>query len=214
VLENNQWGLFHTGFAPVTVKTLLSCPRLRHPEPDCGRQRRARRLRHHQRRGRRSPRRTRPCSSKAKTMRMKGQRSRPRRIRAQGNVRILERPRPAHALRKYLTENNIWDTKKNLNRRAHRSRIGLRAEVCRRISTASARACAQGVLLRRGLFTPITADWQRPKKELTPPNCSVEALGRLEDLGHSKNHPRGETSSFFCCWREWLEIIEAGGKPR
>jgi hypothetical protein len=41
---------------------------------------------------------------------------------------------------------------------------------------------AQGVYCEEGCHN-ISADWQRPKKELTPPHCSVEAVWQVEGFG-------------------------------
>jgi len=114
VLENNQWAYSTPVSRQSPVKTLLSVPAATHPEPDCGRQRRARRLTTPPKaRSKKPPRRTRPRAHRSETMRMKGHAQHdPAEYVPKEMFEYWKRPRPAPLYEKYLTENNIWDTKK------------------------------------------------------------------------------------------------------
>jgi TPP-dependent pyruvate/acetoin dehydrogenase alpha subunit len=80
---------------------------------------------------------------------------------------------PIARYEKFLTENKIWDAKT-------KSEIDTKSKhYARRPKFAEGRPSAARAR-RAGRYCDschtIEADWQRSKKELTPPNCSVEAM--------------------------------------
>jgi TPP-dependent pyruvate/acetoin dehydrogenase alpha subunit len=89
---------------------------------------------------------------------------------------------PIARYEKYLTENKIWDakTKSDLDARIERL-LDEDQKFAEESPLPPPELAEQGVYCD-GCHT-IEADWQRPKKELTPPNCSVEAVWQVPDFG-------------------------------
>ena len=90
---------------------------------------------------------------------------------------------PLTLYEKYLTENKIWDakTKSEIDARIERE-LDVEQKFAEESPLPPPELAAQGVYCEEGCHT-IAADWQRPKKELTPPQCSVEAAWQVEGYG-------------------------------
>jgi TPP-dependent pyruvate/acetoin dehydrogenase alpha subunit len=90
---------------------------------------------------------------------------------------------PLTLYEKYLTESKIWEseTKSEIDARIERE-LDVEQKFAEESPLPPPELAAQGVYCDQGCHD-ITADWQRPKKELTPPNCSVEAVWQVEGVG-------------------------------
>ncbi len=89
---------------------------------------------------------------------------------------------PIELYEKYLTENKIWDAKTKSEIDA---RIARELDVEQKFAEESPMPPPE--LAEEGVYCegchPIEASWQRPKAEVTPPNCSIEAGWELKDYG-------------------------------
>src|SRR5215469_13319723 len=89
---------------------------------------------------------------------------------------------PIALYEKYLTDNKIWDAKK-------KSEIDARieGELDEEQKFAEESPLPPPELAERGVYCDgchtIEADWQRPQKEVTPPNCSVDAIWEVKSFG-------------------------------
>jgi TPP-dependent pyruvate/acetoin dehydrogenase alpha subunit len=90
---------------------------------------------------------------------------------------------PITLYEKYLTGNRIWDvkTKSEIDSRIDRE-LDVEQKFAEESPLPPPELAEQGVYCEDGCHT-ITADWQRPKKDLTPPHCSVEAAWKVEGYG-------------------------------
>jgi pyruvate dehydrogenase E1 component alpha subunit/2-oxoisovalerate dehydrogenase E1 component alpha subunit len=87
---------------------------------------------------------------------------------------------PIALYEKYLTENKIWDakTKSEMDARIERE-LDEDQKFAEDSPLPPPELAEHGVYCEDGCHT-ITADWQRPKEELTPPNCSIEAVWQVK----------------------------------
>ncbi|MGA8144828.1 MAG: thiamine pyrophosphate-dependent enzyme [Candidatus Acidiferrales bacterium] len=89
---------------------------------------------------------------------------------------------PIARYEKFLTENKIWDakTKSEIDSRIER-------ELDKDQKFAEESPLPPPELAEQGVYCDgchaIEADWQRSKKELTPPNCSAEAAWEVKSFG-------------------------------
>ena len=89
---------------------------------------------------------------------------------------------PIARYEKFLTENKIWDakTKSEIDSRIERE-LDEDQKFAEESPLPPPELAEQGVYCD-GCHT-IEADWQRPKEELTPPNCSVDAAWEVKSFG-------------------------------
>jgi dehydrogenase E1 component len=89
---------------------------------------------------------------------------------------------PIALYEKFLTENKIWDakTKSEIDARIERE-LDEDQKFAEESPLPPPELAEQGVYCD-GCHT-IEADWQRSKKELTPPNCSVDAAWEVKSFG-------------------------------
>jgi hypothetical protein len=90
---------------------------------------------------------------------------------------------PITLYEKYLTEHKIWDakTKSEIDARIERE-LDVEQKFAEESPLPPPELAAQGVYCEGGCHN-ITANWQRSKKELTPPNCSIEVAWQVEGYG-------------------------------
>jgi TPP-dependent pyruvate/acetoin dehydrogenase alpha subunit len=132
-----------------------------------------------------------PRVIEAKTMRMKGHAQHdaaeyvPKKM-----VDYWKARDPIARYEKYLTENKIWDarTKSELDAKIE-ALLDDEQKFAEESPFPPAELAEQGVYCE-GCHT-IEAEWQRPIQEVTPPNCSVEAEWKAEDLASLADSPEG-----------------------
>ena len=125
-----------------------------------------------------------PVLIEVKTMRMKGHAQHdPAEYVPKEMFEYWKARDPITLFEKYLTENKIWDakTKSEIDARIERE-LDEEQKFAEESPLPPPELAAQGVYCEEGCHT-ITADWQRSKKELTPPHCSVEAAWQVEGYG-------------------------------
>jgi TPP-dependent pyruvate/acetoin dehydrogenase alpha subunit len=125
-----------------------------------------------------------PVLIEVKTMRMKGHAQHdPAEYVPKEMFEYWKARDPIALYQKYLTENKIWDakTKSEIDARIE-SELDEEQKFAEDSPLPPPELAEKGVYCEGGCHT-ITADWQRPKEELTPPNCSVEAVWQVEGLG-------------------------------
>jgi TPP-dependent pyruvate/acetoin dehydrogenase alpha subunit len=90
---------------------------------------------------------------------------------------------PLTLYEKYLTECKIWNakSKSEIDARIERE-LDVEQKFAEESPLPPPELAAQGVYCEEGCHT-ITADWQRPAKELTPPLSNVEARWQVEGYG-------------------------------
>src|ERR1700736_2318755 len=90
---------------------------------------------------------------------------------------------PLTLFEKYLTQNKIWDgkIKSEIDARIERE-LDVEQKFAEESPLPPPELAAQGVYCEEGCHN-ITADWQRSTKELTPPDCSIEAAWKVEGYG-------------------------------
>ena len=90
---------------------------------------------------------------------------------------------PIARYEKFLTENKIWDakTKSEIDSQKSRANLDEDQKFAEESPLPPPELAEQGVYCD-GCHT-IEADWQRSKEELTPPNCSVEAMWEVKSFG-------------------------------
>jgi TPP-dependent pyruvate/acetoin dehydrogenase alpha subunit len=89
---------------------------------------------------------------------------------------------PIARYEQYLIENKIWDAKAKSELDARIERLLDEDQKFSEESPMPPPELAEQGVYCDGCHT-IKADWQRPKEELTPPNCSVEAAWQVPDFG-------------------------------
>jgi hypothetical protein len=89
---------------------------------------------------------------------------------------------PIAGYEKFLADNKIWDakTKSEINARIERE-LDEEQKFAEESPLPPPELAEQGVYCD-GCHT-IEADWQRSKEELTPPNCSVDAIWEVKSFG-------------------------------
>jgi len=125
-----------------------------------------------------------PVLIEMKTMRMKGHAQHdPAEYVPKEMFEYWKARDPLTLYEEYLTENKIWDakTKSEIDARIERE-LDVEQKFAEESPLPPPELAAQGVYCEGGCHN-ITADWQRPKKELTPPNCSVQAAWQVEGYG-------------------------------
>jgi len=125
-----------------------------------------------------------PVLIEVKTMRMKGHAQHdPAEYVPKEMFEYWKARDPLTLYEKYLTENRIWDakTKSEIDARIERE-LDLEQKFAEDSPLPPPELAAQGVYCEEGCHS-ITADWQRPTKELTPPHCSIEAAWKVEGYG-------------------------------
>jgi TPP-dependent pyruvate/acetoin dehydrogenase alpha subunit len=123
-----------------------------------------------------------PRVIEAKTMRMKGHAQHdPAEYVPKKMVEYWKARDPIARCEKYLTENKIWDarTKSELDAKIE-ALLDEEQKFAEESPFPPAELAEQGVYCE-GCHT-IEAEWQRPIKEVTPPNCSVELEWKAEDV--------------------------------
>jgi len=129
-----------------------------------------------------------PVLIEAKTMRMKGHAQHdPAEYVPKEMFDYWKARDPILLYEKYLTENKIWDakTKAEIDARIERE-LDAEQKFAEESPLPPPGLAEQGVYCEDGCHT-IEADWQRPKTELTPPNCSNEATWKVEGFGSAAN---------------------------
>jgi TPP-dependent pyruvate/acetoin dehydrogenase alpha subunit len=125
-----------------------------------------------------------PVLIEVKTMRMKGHAQHdPAEYVPKEMFEYWKARDPLTLYEKYLTENKIWDAKvkSEIDARIERE-LDVEQKFAEDSPLPPPGLAAQGVYCEEGCHN-ITADWQRPKKELTPPQCGTEAAWRVEGYG-------------------------------
>jgi TPP-dependent pyruvate/acetoin dehydrogenase alpha subunit len=125
-----------------------------------------------------------PVLIEVKTMRMKGHAQHdPAEYVPKEMFEYWKARDPLTLYEKYLTENKIWDAKKKseIDARIERE-LDVEQNFAENSPLPPPELAAQGVYCEQGCHN-ITADWQRSKKELTPPQCSTEAAWKVEGYG-------------------------------
>ncbi len=135
-----------------------------------------------ERSGRAMPRRARARADRSENHAHEGPRAaRSRRIRAQGDVRVLEGARSHRALSRDISPpTSLWDDEEKAEIDA---RIDRELAEEQRIRGGIADAAAESWPSRASIAkaaTPIEAEWQRPKEEVMPPKSSVDAVWKLK----------------------------------
>jgi pyruvate dehydrogenase E1 component alpha subunit/2-oxoisovalerate dehydrogenase E1 component alpha subunit len=137
-----------------------------------------------------------PVLIEAKTMRMKGHAQHdPAEYVPKEMFEYWKTRDPIRLYEKYLTENKIWDTKtkSEIDARIERE-LDEEQKFAEDSPLPPAELAEQGVYCQDGCHK-IEADWQRPKEELTPPNCSVEAVWKVDGIGSSTTTRVGSSST-------------------
>ncbi len=124
-----------------------------------------------------------PVLIEAKTMRMRGHAQHdPAEYVPKEMVEYWKARDPISLWEKYLTENKIWDAKKKAEIDARVER-----ELDEDQKFAEESPMPPPELAEQGVYCDgchtIEANWQRSKKELTPPNCSVEPAWEVKGFG-------------------------------
>jgi len=135
-----------------------------------------------------------PVLIEAKTMRMKGHAQHdPAEYVPKEMFEYWKTRDPILLYEKYLTENKIWDarTKSEIDARIERE-LDEEQKFAEDSPLPPAELAEQGVYCQDGCHN-IEAEWQRPKKEVTPPNCSVEAVWKVEGIGSAANSVAAST---------------------
>jgi len=135
-----------------------------------------------------------PVLIEAKTMRMKGHAQHdPAEYVPKEIFEYWKTRDPILLYEKYLTENKIWDakTKSEIDARIERE-LDEEQKFAEDSPLPPAELAEQGVYCQDGCHN-IEAEWQRPKKEVTPPNCSVEAVWKVEGIGSAANSVAAST---------------------
>ncbi len=125
-----------------------------------------------------------PVLIEVKTMRMKGHAQHdPAEYVPKEMFEYWKARDPLARYEKYLTENKLWDakTKSEIDARIERE-LDEDQKFAEESPLPPPELAAQGVYCEEGCHN-ISADWQRPKKDLTPPHCSVEAAWHVEGFG-------------------------------
>jgi TPP-dependent pyruvate/acetoin dehydrogenase alpha subunit len=125
-----------------------------------------------------------PVLIEVKTMRMKGHAQHdPAEYVPKEMFEYWKARDPLTLHEKYLTENKIWDakTKSEIDARIERE-LDVEQKFAEDSPLPPPELAAQGVYCEEGCHN-ITADWQRSTKELTPPDCSIEAAWKVEGYG-------------------------------
>jgi TPP-dependent pyruvate/acetoin dehydrogenase alpha subunit len=125
-----------------------------------------------------------PILIEVKTMRMKGHAQHdPAEYVPKEMFEYWKARDPITLYEKYLTENKIWDarTKSEIDARIERE-LDVEQKFAEDSPLPPPELAEKGVYCEDGCHT-ITADWQRSKKELTPPHCSASAAWRVEGYG-------------------------------
>ena len=89
---------------------------------------------------------------------------------------------PVARYEKYLAENKIWDAKTKSEVDARIERVLDEDQKFAEESPLPPPELAEQGVYCDGCHT-IEADWQRSRKEVTPPNCSVDAAWQVPDFG-------------------------------
>jgi TPP-dependent pyruvate/acetoin dehydrogenase alpha subunit len=125
-----------------------------------------------------------PVLIEVKTMRMKGHAQHdPAEYVPKQMFEYWKARDPIALYEKYLTENKIWDakTKSEMDARIERE-LDEDQKFAEDSPLPPPELAEKGVYCEDGCHA-ITADWQRSKEELTPPNCSIEAVWRVKGFG-------------------------------
>jgi len=125
-----------------------------------------------------------PVLIEVKTMRMKGHAQHdPAEYVPKEMFEYWKARDPIALYEKYLTENKIWDakTKSEIDARIERE-LDVEQKFAEDSPLPPPELAEKGVYCEEGCHT-IKADWQRPVKELTPPNCSSEAAWQVKGFG-------------------------------
>jgi len=125
-----------------------------------------------------------PVLVEVKTMRMKGHAQHdPAEYVPKEMFEYWKARDPLMLYEKYLTENKIWDAKvkSEIDARIERE-LDVEQKFAEDSPLPPPELAAQGVYCEEGCHN-ISADWQRSKKELTPPHCGTEAAWRVEGYG-------------------------------
>ena len=125
-----------------------------------------------------------PVLIEVKTMRMKGHAQHdPAEYVPKEMFEYWKARDPITLYEKYLAENKIWDanTKSEIDARIERE-LDVEQKFAEESPLPPPELAEKGVYCEEGCHT-IAADWQRSKKELTPPNCSIDAVWRVEGYG-------------------------------
>ncbi len=83
---------------------------------------------------------------------------------------------------KYLTDNKLWDQRQKAEILARIERLLDEDQKFAEESPMPPPELAEEGVYCEGCHT-IAADWKRSKQEVTPPNCSVEAVWKVENFG-------------------------------
>jgi len=132
-----------------------------------------------------------PRVIEAKTMRMRGHAQHdPAEYVPKKMLDYWKARDPIARYEKYLTENKVWDarTKSELDAKIE-ALLDEEQKFAEESPFPPAELAEQGVYCD-GCHT-IEAEWQRPIKEVTPPNCSVEPEWKAEDLAALADSPEG-----------------------
>jgi hypothetical protein len=125
-----------------------------------------------------------------KTMRMKGHAQHdPAEYVPKEMLEYWKARDPIALYEKYLTENKVWDpkTKSEIDARIERE-LDVEQKFAEDSPLPPPELAAQGVYCKEGCHT-IAADWQRSKKEVTPPQSSVEAVWQVDGFGAPEKVP-------------------------
>jgi TPP-dependent pyruvate/acetoin dehydrogenase alpha subunit len=135
-----------------------------------------------------------PVLIEAKTMRMKGHAQHdPAEYVPKELFEYWKARDPILLYEKYLSENKIWDskTKSEIDARIERE-LDEEQKFAEDSPLPPPELAEQGVYCQDGCHK-IEAEWQRPKKEVTPPTCSVEAVWKVEGIGSAANSGAAST---------------------
>src|SRR6202795_2571704 len=125
-----------------------------------------------------------PVLIEVKTMRMKGHAQHdPAEYVPKEMLEYWKARDPIVLYEKYLTDHKIWDakTKSEIDARIERE-LDVEQKFAEDSPLPPPELAEKGVYCEDGCHT-ISADWQRPKEQLTPPNCSVEAAWQVPGFG-------------------------------
>jgi len=137
-----------------------------------------------------------PALIEVKTMRMKGHAQHdPAEYVPKKMFEYWKARDPIVRYEAYLTANKIWDARKKTEIDARIERLLDEDQKLAEDSPMPPPELAEQGVYCEGCHT-IEADWQRPKKEVTPPKSSVKAEWTVEDFGEldepaREMHPHG-----------------------
>jgi TPP-dependent pyruvate/acetoin dehydrogenase alpha subunit len=124
-----------------------------------------------------------PFLIEAKTMRMKGHAQHDSADYVPAEMMAYWKARdPIARFEKYLTENNLWtaEQKGEIDARIERE-LDEEQKIAEQAPMPPPETAAEGVYCDR--CHTITADWRRPKGEVTPPATETKAVWRINDFG-------------------------------